>query len=69
MSAFAILDRYTTWKIPARWNALIEAYREKHHEALEMRGVSSNSATVLYILTQVMEAEGLLDKLDVALKV
>jgi len=54
------LDRYTTWKVPAGWNRLVEAYREKHREALELRGVSSNSAAVLYILTRVMEAEGLL---------
>ena len=39
---------------------MIEAYREKHREELEIRGVSSNSAAVLYILTRVMEAEGLL---------
>jgi len=54
------LDRYTTWKVPAGWNRLVEAYREKHREELEIRGVSSNSAAVLYILTKFMEAEGLL---------
>jgi len=54
-------DRYTTWKVPAGWNRIIEAYREKHAEELEIRMVRSNSAAVLYILTQVMEAEELLD--------
>lgn len=63
------LDRYTTWKVPVGWNRLVEAYREKHREALEIRGVNSNSGAVLYILTRVMEAEGLLDELDVSLKV
>ena len=62
------LDRYTTWKVPAGWNAVIEAWREKHREELEIRGVSSNSAAVLYILSRVMEAEGLLEELDVSLK-
>ena len=58
------LDRYTTWKIPAGWNKLVEAYREKHREELEIRGVSSNSAAVLYILTRVMESEGLLERVE-----
>jgi len=60
------LGRYTTWKVPAGWNALIEAWREKHREELEIRGVSSNSAAVLFILTRVMEAEGLLNKLPIS---
>lgn len=58
-------DRYTTWKVPAGWNKTIEAWREKHSEELEMRMVRSNSGAVLYILTKVMEAEGLLDDLPV----
>ena len=53
--------RYTTWKVPAGWNRLIEAYREKHAEELELRMIRSNSGAVLYILTRVMEAEGILD--------
>jgi len=56
---------YIQVKVPAGWNKLIEAYREKHREALELRGVSSNSAAVLYILSRVMVAEGLLEELDV----
>ena len=57
--------RYTTWKVPAGWNRIIEAWREKHHEELELRMVRSNSAAVLYILSRVMEKEGLLDMLEV----
>jgi len=62
------LDRYTTWKVPTGWNKLIEAYREKHREELEIRGVNSNSAAVLFILTKVMEYEGLLEALGVSIK-
>jgi hypothetical protein len=58
-------DRYTTWKVPAGWNKIIEAWRDKHHEELEMRMVRSNSGAVLYILTKVMEDEGLLEKFEV----
>jgi len=54
--------RYTTWKVPAGWNKLVEAWREKHREDLAIRGVLSNSAAVLFILTRVMEAEGLMDQ-------
>jgi len=61
------LDRYTTWKIPVGWNKLVEAYREKHREALELRGVSSNSAAVLFILTKVMEKEGLLKEAELSI--
>ena len=57
--------RYTTWKVPAGWNRLVETYREKHREELEIRGVSSNSAAVLFILTKVMEDEGILNKLPI----
>ena len=52
--------RYTTWKVPAGWNDVIEKYREKYAHELELRMIRSYSATVLYILTKVMEAEGLL---------
>ena len=52
--------RYTTWKVPAGWNDVIEKYREKYAYELELRMIRSYSATVLYILTKVMEAEGLL---------
>jgi len=45
--------------------AVVEAYREKYREELEIRGVNSNSGAVLFILTKVMEAEGLLDEFDV----
>ena len=59
--------RYTTWKVPAGWNRIIEAWREKHHEELELRMVRSNSAAVLYILSKVMEAEGFIEELKVVL--
>jgi len=55
---------YTTWKIPKHWNDLIEAWREKHKEALELRGVDSNSGAVLFILSLVMEKESLMDPFD-----
>jgi hypothetical protein len=58
-------DSYTTWKVPAGWNRIIEAWREKHAEGLETRMIRSNSAAVLYILTRVMENEGILEELDV----
>jgi len=57
--------RYTTWKVPAGWNRIIEVYRDKYAEELELRMIRSNSATVLYILSRVMEREGLLDELDI----
>jgi len=59
------LGRYTTWKVPAGWNHIIEKWREKHREELEIRGVNSNSGAVLFILTRVMEAEGFLVEPDV----
>lgn len=65
ISALSDKGRYTTWKVPAKWNGLIEAYREKHKEAFGVRGVNSNSAAVLYILTRVMESEGLLNELEI----
>ena len=57
---------YTTWKVPKRWNEVIEAWREKHREELEIRGVLSNSEAVLFILTRVMEKDGLLDPIEVS---
>jgi len=59
------IKRYTTWKVPAGWNDIIEKWREKHREELEERMIRSNSAAVLYILTRVMENEGLLEELDI----
>ena len=56
--------RYTTWKVPAGWNELIEAWRTKHHDELVIRGVNSNSGAVLFILTRVMEAEGLVKPVE-----
>jgi len=55
------LNKYTTWKVPAGWNKIIETWREKHGDELIMRGVNSNSAAVLFILTRVMEADGLVE--------
>jgi len=55
------LNKYTTWKVPAGWNRIVEAWRDKHRDDLVIRGVNSNSAAVLFILTRVMEAEGLMD--------
>ena len=57
--------RYTTWKVPAGWNKIIEAYREKYAEELEVRMIRSNSGAVLFILSRVMENEGLLEELDI----
>jgi len=61
------LDRYTTWKVPKRWGEIIETWRERHREALTLRGMDNNSGAVLYILSKVMEAEGIIDPLDVSL--
>ena len=58
------LDRYTTWKVPMRWGEIIKKFREKHKEDLILRGVTSNSGAVLFILTKIMEKEGLLDEFD-----
>ena len=44
---------------------MFEAYREKHAEELEVRMIRSNSGAVLFILSRVMENEGLLEELDI----
>jgi len=61
------LDRYTSWKVPKRWGEIIGQWRERHREELEIRGMDNNSGAVLYILSKVMEAEGIIDPLDVRL--